>query len=148
VLKKKRIPHKIFVHKNPPRTLEQAAKERGQQPEQVVRSILFRISEGDFVMVLMAGNRQINWKTLRTTLGKSRVTTASVEEVKEATGYEIGAVAPFGLQKKIQIFIDESVTEQEIISMGSGVVGTAIILNSRDLMKALGEVRTETFGVL
>jgi len=49
----------------PVHTLEQAAIERGQRPEQVVRSILFRLSSDEFFMVLIAGQRQISWKAIR-----------------------------------------------------------------------------------
>lgn len=42
------IPHTIFRHAGPVHSLEQAAQERGQQPAQIVRSILFRLAEGDY----------------------------------------------------------------------------------------------------
>lgn len=141
------IPHEIFVHQEPPKTLEQAAIERGQRPEQIIRSILFRISEDDYVMVLMAGPGQIQWKALRKKLGVSRITMASREEIKEVTGYKIGAVAPFGLHQPFRVLVDQSVAKESIISMGSGIVGTAIILESRDLLRALGHPETGSFGV-
>src|SRR3954454_11673666 len=59
------IPYTVFTHPGPVNSLEQAASERGQQPEQVVRSLLFRLGEGDFAMVLMAGPAQVSWKVLR-----------------------------------------------------------------------------------
>jgi len=46
------IPYWLFEHPRPPESLEQAARERGQTPGQVVRSILFRLSEGQFAMAL------------------------------------------------------------------------------------------------
>ena len=49
------IPHRVFRHSGPVNSLEQAAEERGQQPDQVVRSILFRLGKGHYAMVLMAG---------------------------------------------------------------------------------------------
>ncbi|MCB0161262.1 MAG: YbaK/EbsC family protein, partial [Caldilineaceae bacterium] len=66
------VSHRVFVHPGPVHSLEQAAQERGQQPEQIVRSILFRIAEGDYVMALVAGPAQISWKALRRYLGQSR----------------------------------------------------------------------------
>lgn len=140
------IPHEIFIHEEPPKTLEQAAIERGQRPDQVIRSILFRVSEDDYVMVLMAGPGQIQWKALRKKLGVSRITMASREEIQEVTGYKIGAVAPFGLRQPVRVLIDQSVTQENILSMGSGVVGTAIILESRDLLRALGQSEIGSFG--
>ena len=75
------ITHSIFRHPGSLKSLEQAAEERGQKPEQVVRSILFRVSRDSYVMVLAAGPKQIDWKKLRRYLGTSRVTMASRDEV-------------------------------------------------------------------
>ena len=134
------IPHRTFRHPGQIRSLEQAAAERDQRPEQVVRSLLFRLAEDEFVMVLIAGPRQVAWRALRHYLGESRVTMASREEVLAVTGCELGAVAPFGLSRPVRILVDESVQAEEEVSIGSGVRGTTIILRSADLLAALGEV--------
>ena len=136
------VQHRVFVHAGPVHSLEQAAQERGQQPDQVVRSILFRIAEGDYVMALVAGPAQISWKALRRYLGQSRLTMADRDEVKRVTGYEIGAVAPFGLPAPVRVLVDTGVVEQEEVSLGSGVRGTTVILRVADLLPALGDVES------
>jgi Cys-tRNA(Pro)/Cys-tRNA(Cys) deacylase len=145
-LKKAGIPHRFYQHPGPVHSLEQAAHERGQKPEQVVRSILFRLPGDEYVMVLMAGPRQISWPTLRRYLGKSRVTMATESEVLLATGYPLGAVSPFGLPRPMRIIIDASLMEQEEISIGSGQRYSTVILSREDLLKALGEVEMGNFG--
>ena len=140
------IPHEVFVHPGPLNSLEQAAEERGQRPEQIVRSILFRVSKGDYLMVLIAGPNQIDWKILRQHVKTNRITMASKEEVLSITGYPLGAVAPFGLPRPLKILVDRSVLEEQIISMGSGIRGVAVILKSADLIEALGEHELGDFG--
>jgi len=135
------IPHRIFAHTNPVHSLEQAAAERGQVPDQVIRSLLFRLGEGDFLMALVAGPGQISWKTLRAHVGQSRLTMAERDEVLRVTGYPIGAVAPFGMPQAVPILVDPSVTVHAEISLGSGTRNTAVILASADLMQALGKVQ-------
>jgi len=139
------IPHRLFTHAGPISSLEQAAEERGQQPEQVIRSLVFRLAEGQFLMVLVAGPAQVNWKSLRSYLGLSRLTTATEEEVLAATGYTRGAVAPFGLPQPMRILADESVFQPVEVSLGSGVRGTAVILFRDDLKRALGDVEVGRF---
>ena len=131
------VPHRVFRHPGPVHSLEQAAQERGQRLEQVVRSILFRLSKGSYGMVLIAGPDQISWKALRAYLGQSRLTLAKREEVLQVTGYELGAVSPFGLPAPLRILVDESVLAQEVISIGSGVRGVTVIMRTNDLMRAL-----------
>ncbi len=138
------IPYRVFQHAGQVESLEQAAQERGQLPEQVIRSIVFRFkrseSQDEYVMVLMAGATQVNWSALRKILGVSRVTMANQDELRAVTGYEIGAVSPFGLPTKMRVLVDESVFAPEEISIGSGVRGITVILTSADLKHALGTI--------
>lgn len=140
------IPHRIFRHPGPVASLEQAAVERGQEPGQIIRSIVFRLSAESFVMVLIAGPQQIDWKTLRHYLGEKRLTTASEEEVRRVTGYERGAVAPFGLPQPMRILADASIYAFEEMSIGSGERGVTVILGQDALRRALGEVEMVEFG--
>ena len=136
-LEKLGIPHRVFHHAGEVTSLEQAAQERGERPEQVVRSILFRVGTDDFLMALVAGPAQISWKKLRKHLGQSRLTMASEAEVLEVTGYRIGTVSPFGLPRPLKILIDPGVLNEEEISIGSGMRNTGIILKSADMRRGL-----------
>ena len=131
------VEHRVFLHEGSVSSFEQAARERGQRPEQIVRSILFQTRPEEFVMVLMAGPAQVDWKSLRKLVGRSRVRMATEEEVLDVTGYRIGTVSPFGTRRQVRVFIDASVLREEEVSIGSGVREMAIILKSADLRQAL-----------
>ena len=138
-LEKLNIPHQIFRHEKPVTSFEQAASDRNQRPEQIVRSILFQIRPQEFLMVLVAGPAQVDWKKLRQLVKRSRIRMATEEEVLEVTGYRIGTVSPFGLKNPVKVLIDESVLKEESISIGSGVRGTAILMQSADLRRSLAD---------
>lgn len=131
------IEHRVFIHGTPVTSFEEAALQRGQRPTQVVRSILFQIRTGEYVMVLVAGPAQVDWKKLRELVKRSRVRMATEEEVLEVTGYRVGTVSPFGVKSQLKILIDASVLKEEEVSVGAGVRNTAIILKSADLRRAL-----------
>lgn len=139
------IPYRFFRHPGQVTSLEQAARERGQKPEQVIRSILFRLAKGDYVMVLVAGPARVSWPALRAYLGQSRLTTADESEVIAITGYPIGAVSPLGLPKPLRIMVDRSVSQNREISIGSGVRNTTVIMESNHLLEALGSVEVGDF---
>jgi Cys-tRNA(Pro) deacylase len=134
------IPHRLFHHEAPVTSFEQAASDRGQRPEQIVRSILFQIRPEEFLMVLMAGPDQIDWKKLRQLVKRSRIRMATEDEVLEMTGYRVGTVSPFGVKNQVRVLIDASVLKEEEISIGSGIRNTAIIMKSEDVRRALGGV--------
>lgn len=131
------IPHRIFRHEIPVTSLEQAASDRGQRPSQIVRTILFRVTENEFALVLAAGPNQLSWKTLRKILGRSRITMATDDEVLAVTGYRVGTVGPFGLAKQARVLMDANVLREDEVSIGSGMRDTAVILKSADLRHAL-----------
>jgi Cys-tRNA(Pro) deacylase len=145
-LEKLNIPHRVFIHEKPLHSFEQAAAERNQRPEQIVRSILFQIRPGEFLMVLMAGRDQIDWRKLRQLVKRSRVRMATEEEVLDVTGYRVGTVSPFGLKTPVRILIDESVLAEEEVSVGSGSRQMAILLKSADLRRTLGNPEIVSLG--
>lgn len=140
------IPHRVFRHEKPVTSFEEAASARNQRPEQVVRSILFQVRPGEFVMVLMAGRDQVDWRKLRQLVKRSRVRMATEEEVLEVTGYRIGTVSPFGVRNQVRVLLDASVLREEEVSLGSGVRNVAIVMKSEDVRKALGEVEMVELG--
>ena len=144
-LGKLNIPHQVFRHEAPVDSFEQAASDRNQRPEQVVRSILFQVRPEEFVMVLMAGREQVDWRSLRKLVGRSRIRMATEDEVLEVTGYRIGTVSPLGMTRQVRVLIDSSILKEEEISIGSGVSNTAIILKSADLRRALGDAEVISF---
>jgi Cys-tRNA(Pro)/Cys-tRNA(Cys) deacylase len=140
------IPYRLFRHPGPVHSLEQAAAERSQLPDQIVRSIVFRVAKTDFIMVLIAGARQVAWPVLRKYLGQSRLTMANEAEVLENTGAERGGVSPLGLPRPMRTLIDESVFAHEEISLGSGVRGITVILSSADLRRVLADAEIGSFA--
>ena len=138
-LDEQNIAHQVFRHEKPLLSFEQAAAERNQRPEQIVRSILFQIRPEEFVMVLVAGRDQVDWRKFRQLVGRSRVRMATEEEVLEVTGYRVGTVSPLGLRNQVRVMIDESVLREEEISLGSGVRQMAIIMKSADLRRVLAD---------
>ena len=145
ILSSRGIPHQQFTHPGPIHSLEQAAAERNQTVHQVVRSILFRLAQGEYAMVLVAGPNQVSWQALRQHFSQSRLTMATPEEVLEVTGYQVGAVSPFGLPEDIPLLMDQAILSQPAVSIGSGRRGTTILLTKENLMRALGDIEIGLF---
>ena len=140
------VPYRTFRHPGPVHSLEQAALERHQSPGQVIRSIVFRVGDGAFVMVLIAGGGQVAWRALRRYLAQSRLTMASEPELIQSTGYMAGAVSPFGLPAPMRVLIDESVMANLEVSIGSGERGLTIIMTPSDLRRALPDAEVGQYG--
>lgn len=136
-LQERHISFEIFRHINRVSSLEQAAAERNQTPDQIIRSLVFRLSVGEYFMVLVNGPEQVHWPFLRARFQTNRLTTAQPEEVLAVTGYRIGTVSPFGLPQPIPILVDTGINSLTVLSLGSGLPGTAIIMLREDLLSTL-----------
>lgn len=130
------LPHTVLRH-GPVRSLEEAAQARGVAPAAVVKTLVVRRAAGDYLFVLVPGDKQISWPKLRAHLGVSRLALPPADEAFEATGYERGTITPFGSTTAWPVVADAAVVGQEI-TLGGGAHGVAVKLQADDAIAALG----------
>ncbi|MGR8980985.1 MAG: aminoacyl-tRNA deacylase [Gammaproteobacteria bacterium] len=131
--------------KKPVRSLEELLAAQGRNPNQIIRSLLFRTGSGQFVLLAVASGGKADWGGLRKHLNERRLTMAEPEEVLDATGFPIGAVPPIAVPEDVRILVDKSVFDYERVVIGSGVLGYALDVASADLQKALSEAEIGQF---
>jgi Cys-tRNA(Pro)/Cys-tRNA(Cys) deacylase len=118
-------------------SVAEAARARGVDVPDVVKTIVIRRGEGDHVFVLVPGDRVIAWPKLRTLLGVNRLSLPDAAEAKAATGYERGTITPFGSTAPLPVVADERLRGRRI-SLGGGVAGTAVLVDADAALAALG----------
>lgn len=109
---------------------------RGVEPAGIVKSIVVRRGEGDFLFVLVPGDRTISWPKLRTLLGVSRLSMPDASTAFDVTGYERGTITPFGSTTAWPVIADERLIGREV-SVGAGAHGVAAVLLADDVITAL-----------
>ncbi len=127
-----------LVRTERPTSAEESAELQGIELGQLLRTIVVRRGAGDYVFVLVPGGRQIDWPSLRTHLGVSRLSLPDEAEAKRATGYERGAITPFGSRGAWPVIADRSVLTHETVAIGAGARGVNIHVAARDLVSQLG----------
>jgi Cys-tRNA(Pro) deacylase len=130
------IAYEITRH-GPVSSLEEAAAARGVTPADIVKTLVVRRSEGQYLFVLMPGDRQISWPKLRAHLGVNRVSMPDAATARDATGYERGTITPFGSLRAWPVVADATVTGRRV-SIGAGGHGVAALVDADDLVHALG----------
>lgn len=116
---------------------EESAALQGIELNQLLRTIVVRRAEDDYVFVLVPGGRQIDWPKLRGHLGVSRLSLPDAEEAKGATGYERGAITPFGSVKPWPVIADATVPGTALVAIGGGGHGVNLHLAGADLIRQL-----------
>jgi len=117
-------------------SLEEAAALRGVAPGDIVKTLVVRRADDDFLFVLVPGDRQFSWAKLRALLGTSRLSMPDAAGAYAATGYERGTITPFGASTAWPVIADSSVPGRTI-SMGAGAHGVAITVDGDDLVRVL-----------
>lgn len=125
-----------IVRHGPVRSLAEAAAARGVDPAAVVKTIVVRRADGDFLFVLVPGDRTIGWPKLRALLGVSRLSMPDATTAKDVTGYERGTITPFGSLRAWPVIADERVRGRTV-SIGAGAPGVAATMDGDDLISAL-----------
>lgn len=117
-------------------SLAEAAAARGVDPSAIVKSLVVRRGEDDFLFVLVPGGRTIAWPKLRSLLGVSRLSMPDAATAREVTGYERGTITPFGSLRAWPVVVDAHVPGGTV-SVGAGAHGVAATLHGDDLVRAL-----------
>ena len=119
------------------RSAEESASFQGIGLNQLLRTIVLRRAENDYVFVLVPGGRTIEWPKLRTHLGVSRLSLPDKEEATAATGYERGAITPFGSTTAWPVIADASIDTDETVAIGGGGHGVNLHIRAGDLIEHL-----------
>ncbi len=114
----------------PVKTVEQAVKATKSKPKQIIKSLLFISQEGP-ILVIVDGESKVNPSKLAKIFGNTRL--ARPEEVKEITGFEVGAVPPIGV--KVKTIVDPKVLENEFVIGGGGSVDKLSKLNPQKIVE-------------
>ncbi len=134
-IREARVPHRV-VHTGSAASAEEAAGLQGIPLGALIRTIVVRRGEDDYVFVLVPAGRRFDWPKLRSHLGVSRLSLPDADEAHRVTGYERFTITPFGSTRAWPVVADASLTSQAVVSIGGGARGVNLHLSTPDLVAA------------
>ena len=131
------IPGEILTLEVPTPTVEAAAQAVGTSPDNIVKSILFRINEG-FVLAITSGPAHIERRAIAAhyNVGRKKVKLADPEKVLQETGYQVGAMPPFGHHTPLSTLIDKRVLDKDQVYAGGGSDQTLMRIDPQEILAA------------
>lgn len=114
----------------------QTASELAVDEHSVVKTLVFDADE-ELVIVLMHGDKEVSTKELSRILGVKQTSPAEQKKAMNAIGYQFGGTSPFGLRKKIPIFVEETILDLNEIYINGGKRGLIVKILSSDLEKLI-----------
>jgi Cys-tRNA(Pro)/Cys-tRNA(Cys) deacylase len=131
------IPYRV-VRTQRAHSAKESAALQGIPLGALLRTIVVRRGEDDYVFVLVPGGRRFDWPRLRAHLGVSRLSLPDAEEAKAVTGYPRGAITPYGATRAWPVIADTSVSALPQVAIGGGAHGVNVHLAPTDLVASLG----------
>ncbi len=121
------------------RTAQDAANAIGCTVAQIVKSLLFLV-KGQPTMALVSGPNRLDEKKLAALcgVGRKKVKRANADAVREATGFAIGGVPPFGHKTSLVIYIDEDFQQFDTIWAAAGTPNAVFAIAPQVLAQTTG----------
>jgi len=135
-MKQNAVPGEILYLSVATLTVEAAAQAVKTRPERIVKSILFLVDQNP-VLTISCGLAHVDQRAIahRYQVGRKRVKLADPEPVQQITGYDVGAMPPFGHLVSLPTLLDWRVLEEPFVYAGGGAENALVRLNPQDIQR-------------
>ena len=124
------------------KTAQDAANAIGVAVGQIVKSLVFAV-DGEIVMAYVSGANQLDEKKLAAAAGGAKCSRVDADAVREATGFPIGGVPPFGHSTQLRIFIDPDLLQYDEVWAAAGTWNDNFGIEPHKLVEASGGALTD-----
>ena len=100
-------------------TQADAALALGVDLRQIVKSLVFCV-DGEVVIALVSGDNRLDEAKLARCAGGDEAWREDADTVREATGFPVGGVPPFGHREPLRVFVDEDLLGYEELWAAAG----------------------------
>ena len=112
----------------------------GVPEHEVVKTLVMQTDAGDPLIVLMHGDRKVSTKELARAAGVKRIFPCKPEDAQRHSGYQVGGVSPFGVRRRMPVYLERSVLELPRIYINGGRRGYLVSIATADLQRVLSPV--------
>ena len=124
------------------KTAQDAANAIGVSLGQIVKSLVFAV-DGEIVMAFVSGAHQLDEKKLARAAGGLKCSRVDADAVREATGFPIGGVPPFGHTTQLRVFVDSDLLQYDEVWAAAGTWNDNFGANPNDIVRVAGGVVTD-----
>ncbi|MGE0138781.1 MAG: YbaK/EbsC family protein [Ilumatobacteraceae bacterium] len=124
------------------KTAADAAAAIGVEVGQIVKSLIFAV-DGEVVLAYVSGANQLDEKRLAAAAGGAKCSRVDADVVREATGFPIGGVPPFGHATHLRVFIDPDLLQYDEVWAAAGTWHDVFAIEPHQLVEASEGVVTD-----
>jgi len=137
ILKDNKIAYEVFEHE-PVFTNPTMAAALNVSESETVKSLVVMTKEKEMVVLVMPGDKKVEWKKAAANIGTKKISFAKPDQVLEKVGCEVGCVPPFGQLTDLPIFMDPDLSRKDFVYFNPGVHDKSYKIKAWDLKKVCG----------
>lgn len=123
-------------------TADDAARAIGCDVEQIVKSLVFKAAD-EPVVVLLSGSDRVDESKLAALLGAYSARRATANEVREATGFVVGGVPPFGHSTPLPVVVDDALLRHAVVWAAAGLPDAVFPIAPAELVRLSGATEAD-----
>lgn len=136
LLERESIPYRLLPHRTPAFTCEEAARERSVPLGEMVKCLVFiDKATGRPLLACVPASKRVSLSKLKKLANVKSFNPAGAEQIREATGFEQGAIAPVALPSDLSAVADSAILKHEKVNISSGSPTAGIELRAWDLRR-------------
>lgn len=122
----------VHVFPEGTKTAEDAAAAIGCPVSAIVKSLVFTV-DGEAVVALVPGDLRLDTEKLAAAAGGTKAARATLDEVRQATGFAAGGTPPFGHDTELRVFADPALKRNDPVWAAAGTPTTVFPISITDL---------------
>ena len=115
----------------------QSARELGVDEHCVIKTLIMQDDQGNPLIALMHGDRQVSTQALARAIGVKRITPCDPKVADKHSGYQVGGTSPFGTRRAMPVYCEQGIAELPRIYINGGKRGYLISLATQDALRVL-----------
>jgi len=119
---------------------EVAAKELGVDEHLVIKTLVMEDDQKAPFIILMHGDRQVSTKELAREMGVKSVHPCDPQVAFRHTGYMVGGISPFGIKKRLRVYVEETILSLPRLFINAGRKGLLCEMSPAELVNVLKPV--------
>jgi Cys-tRNA(Pro)/Cys-tRNA(Cys) deacylase len=135
VLDARRVPYEVITFSPDIHSAEEVAEVTGVPPAEVYKTLVVRREHGKPLLVMIAGDRELDLKRLARAVGEKKLKMATHRQAEELTGLQVGGISPLALLNRgFDVYIDRPATELSHVYVSAGRRGIDLRVPVKDLV--------------
>jgi Cys-tRNA(Pro)/Cys-tRNA(Cys) deacylase len=139
MLDARKVAYEVIVFSPDIHSASAVAEVTGLDPSTVYKTLVIQRQRGKPLLVMVAGDVQVDHRALAASVGEKKVRMATHREAETLTGLQVGGISALALLNKgFDIYVDRAAQDLEHVVVSAGRRGVDVRLAVSDLVRISG----------